>query len=207
MKKVIKEYEVYEYDELNDEAKEKVKDKLSDDIIEVRFFGYKDDMFYSVQELYGIDIESMVYDFSYSQGDGVSITCSNLLTSGFIKKMEEELTTLNNGKEALSKAFTFFKNNLSRFTASVKENNGRNAYFHESQVKVFFDDDELEDGFIYEKDDIGRINFLVYKTVKNIINYLYKSGYEYQEVNDEDIQEEARMNELVFLENGSIFNE
>lgn len=203
MKKVIKEYNVYNYEELSKEAKEKAFKLLEEVIIDGRFSWLEEFLTDELREAYGID-GRISYDLSYSQGSGLSFDCDEFLTKKTIDILKEGL----NEKESdiLLKLWQ---------EGSVNTKNG-GRYAYASGYQVYINEDMIEgidplkditseeDKKLFNAFHVVRVKII--KLYLSICGELEKQGYKVYEVSEEDVIEDCLNNDITFFEDGRIFN-
>lgn len=203
MKKIIKEYEVFNYEELSKEAKEKAFKLLEEVIVDGRFSWLEDYLMEDLNEFYGID-GRLSYDFSYSQGSGLSFACDSFLTEKTVKQLEEGLN--EEEKEVLMQ---LWKDN-----AVKTKTHHRSAFASGYQVEV--DDDMINNIDPYadmtpEKDKklVKAFHVVRVKIINlylSMCGRLEKEGYNVYNVSEKDVIEECKNNDITFLKDGSIAN-
>lgn len=196
-------YDVFTYDELSDEAKEKVKAMF------LRWRGEDNDLFTEscdtvLNDLFPNSDLKVQYSLSYSQGDGFNtygkLDVNDLLNVDLSKyplKDSKYITPLSD-KDAMKAVCE-----KADVTSIDLPENRRYGYSMADRIEVVPDYDvELADGETallnelekFAQDVMGRIN-----------NQLEDDGYNwFYEVTDEDIQEEISSQELEFTEDGEI---
>jgi hypothetical protein len=220
MKTITKEYQVYNYEELTGEGKEKAKEKLKDMIIESRFDILSEVLTEELSYKYGIN-GNIHYDLGYSQGDGLSFDTDELLTTQSLELLKIELVKKDIPEVTIQGVLKLVKDG--KIEAKTQNNNSRYVYASKYQVTISYEGYE-EDYTRLTVEDIESLKLngkrsedivfffrileeSIQKTYLLIAYELEKIGYKTYEVDEEDILEECSMLELTFLENGSIFNE
>lgn len=216
METITREFIVYNFNELNEDAKEKV--------IQFYMDGQEPSVFtdmakeYLTETAYKLDDELEVeYSFAYCQGDGLNIY-GNLDMKNFISQLQ------NNHMEVYSKARNKYKFTEEEYKLLSELLDGlhirldsanRYTYCTAFMIKAEY----VLDDFCYQvssDEDIERLEKnkeLIYKlveTIKDVITGVCKDleewGYRYfYEVDEEELQEWCEANEYKFLEDGSIF--
>lgn len=208
MRKVLKEYNVYKFDELKEDIKEKlIEEYVEDDYNCYCSYLLEDDMKDLAQnilneEFKGAKYDNVYYDLSYSQGSGSMIS------------FNIDLLDLNNKYKALTKKEI---EELEKFGGTeIKVYHDNNFYYHEYTFKIDYND--FTD-YYYEWEhikDIGKTQ----EKIENMINDLFKediikmnqnltkNGYALLQ-DTENFKENAilRLQENEFLENGQTFYE
>ena len=199
-------YDVYTYDELSDQAKEKARERVKDRILQWRDGSsdvFTDSCVTTLNELFPNSDLKVQYDLSYSQGDGFNtygkLKATDLIDVDFEKyplggTNIKPLSDKNAIKDVCEKAGIFditLENNL-RYCYSLADRIELDRTYEdelsEDEIKLL---DELE---TFAQDVMGHIN-----------SQLEDDGYNwFYEVTDEDIQEEISSQELEFTEDGEI---
>ena len=204
MKKTIIEKDVYKYGELNEEAKENVKNWL----LEV----YRDGEVFTqycleiMKAEYGLNNLDVNYNLGYSQGDGLSFT-------GKISIYDFITNPLN--KERLEKDFTQKELKTLYFLANTMElgsiiiNRVNYYYYHKNSVNFDYE---------YEIGDYLRGKEKLENVAEKFLNYiidlfdsecdkLEEYGYNYfYEISEEEAKEICTANDYKFFENGEFYN-
>ena len=212
MKTITKIFNIYNFDELNEKAKEKVlnteRDKLYNE-----HCNNVDDVIYEFLYNYGVGDAEYNYSLSYSQGDGVCFYNINLfsytrLTSKDyntkLNKFEIEALTLLNEKEY--KMFLQYLNEGYNIKIVKNSSNYCHAHTCSLEEEYYYSDNEEE-----EKE----INNLIYDLKKKMENIYYNMCYEIERlaynyieyISDNEIKEDINYLQsdcgLMFLEDGS----
>jgi hypothetical protein len=219
MLKIIKEYEVYEYNELSKEAKEVAFKKIEESIVDNRFEFLSSDFQEDIYYQYGI-VAKFYYDLSYNQGDGLSFVTDTLITLPFVAVVKEELRLKKLPEDTIDSVIQLMKD--SKIEASTKITNHHYAYASKNQVTVTYRG--FEDYHELTVEDIQSLK-LNSKTEADIegffqvledciaesymkITFEYeKKGYDVYEVSEEDIIDYCQSYGITFYESGRIFNE
>ena len=216
--KIIKEFEVYNYNELGDSAKQTARSLVYDAIVAGRCETLMGDLVEYCEEKYGLHLDenSIFYNFSNSQGDGVCFTYDNLVdyvnlteTSNldldelniFERVLVEQSATLN-----LDLLLEYLKDGFN--TVSIFRNSAR--YTHANTCTIDFTLYYNEDG-----DKEEEINNYMRNLCDNVIRKIYNEvckdledyGYQLLEIPEEDIETYIDDFDLKFLEDGRIFSE
>ena len=215
MKTITKTYKVYNYNELSDEAKEKVRQDYLDDPV-------RNDLFYEdcMETIYNLFPQSdlkVQYSLSSCQGDGLNIygildvfNLINLMKNretlpfALLKKVEKNMDVFTNEElDILSQYYNYYCNSIEipcnfRYCCSQAD------YIN------FADDwtEELENAQIeYNNDLIIKFEKFVRKFFSKFNNMFEKAGYDFlYNASEEEIEDWCEANEYMFLENGTLFN-
>jgi hypothetical protein len=227
MKQVTVVYDVYNFDELSEKAKEVVKDNLSEVIIRDRFEWLKSDLEESLKACYDIDGD-IFYSLTSSQGDGLYFDSDDLMTKPFYDLMMKMVEDNNSSVEdkatikAVVKVFYDHRSNLQVYTKHDHYN--RYAYASKRDINIdVLDEVVLEDlrGLkVFEdlsKDkaiaDSRHAFDMLLATFEKVVTRAYLKickdyediGYKVYEVSDEDIKDLIQSNDYVFHSDGRIF--
>lgn len=200
MRKVVREYEVYSYQELEEEAKERARQTISQSIVEQNFDYLEQDLLTLLEEDYGLkeDNVTLHYSLTYCQGDGLSFDCRDLLESKYFKdKMYEGLSV--GEKISLSKMIN--KGELSLFT--------KRSGCHLYQYALHSDVQTITNFYHCGKNKERLVEKIVKKlggVYMAICNRLEKIGYECYNVEEYDIEEYIDAYDIEFDKAGYIFN-
>ena len=200
MRKVVREYEVYSYEELGEEAKERARQTISEAIVEQNFDYLDEDLLTILSEDYDLkeDNIKLHYSISYCQGDGLSFDCKDLLESKYFKnKMYEGLTV--NEKISLSKMIN--KGELSLFT--------KRSGCHLYQYALHSDVQALTNFYHWGKNKEELVEKIIKKLGRvymEICDRLEKIGYECYNVEECDIEEYIDAYDIEFDKAGYVFN-
>ena len=195
-------YDVYTYDELSDEAKEKVKDLF------LQWRGedgdiFKEDCENSLAEMFPNSDLKVQYSLSYSQGDGFNtygtLSIKDLLNADFSKYPlnDSGITALANKDAILAACDKADVHDIDL------EENRRYGYSLADRLEVVPNDDEnlttedtalLSDLENFAREVMGAIN-----------SKFEKNGYDYfYEMSDEEVKDMADANEYEFTEDGEL---
>jgi hypothetical protein len=219
MLKVIKEYEVYEYKELSEEAKEVAFKKIEISIVDSRFEFLESDFQEDIYYQYGI-VAKLNYDLSYSQGDGLSFVTDTLITLPFVAVVKEELRLKKLPEGTIDSVIQLMKD--SKIEASTKITNHRYAYASKNQVTVTYRGYEDYQELTVEDIQSLKLNAkseadieAFFQVLEDCIAESYikickdyeKIGYAVYQVSEEDIIDYCQAYGITFYESGIIFNE
>ena len=215
MKTIIKTYNVYNYNELSDEAKEKVKQDYLDDPVRNDIF-YKDCM----ETIYNLFPQSdlrVQYSLSYCQGDGFNtygtldvFNLINLMRNkeklpfSLLNKIEKDIDIFTSEElDLLSQYYNYY-------CSSIKiPHNFRYCYSQADYIN-FSDDwiEELENAKIKYNDNlIIKFENFVRKFFSELNNMFEEEGYNFlYNVSEEEIEDWCEANEYMFFEDGTLFN-
>lgn len=196
-KTITREYEVYEYKELCEKAKEKVKEwYLNGQEAYIFTDMCKEDL----KNLFPNSELEVEYSLSYCQGDGFNIY-GTICLDEVLEKIADQFT---------AKELKFFKWVFNRYGSTFKmKSNHRYCYCICSRND--FSEDILSN-MEYEQmrgiptATLEKFNKLVGEYLDNLCGEFEKNGYDYfYEISDEDLQEECEANDWVFTSDGEFF--
>lgn len=210
--KIVKEFEVYNYNELSDSAKQVVRGLVYDAIDAGRCETLMGDLVEYCGEKYGIrlDEDSIFYNFSNSQGDGVCFTSKSLLSWSRLTHAEELnvfesklVKQLSNGD--LSILLKYLNED---YTISVYRDNSRYTHAHTCNIdfELYQSDNKLEAELINEC--VRQIcENIVRPTYDEVCKDLEEYGYGLLAIPEEDIETYIDDFDLKFLADGQVFSE
>lgn len=200
MRQVTRVYNIYKYDELSDEAKEKVKQEYLD-AQEPQFFS--EEVIETLADEYGITTLEAMYSLGYCQGDGLCL-------HGHI-----DFDDLKNKAEMKKVAFKGF--NISDWKAlkEIEDNDTSEITFKHHGHYCYSNsvDIDIEISY-YNTDKMYQMKErTVNKLLTNIKNWYFEQcsrfeqwGYDYfYEISEEDLKETCDCNNWEFYEDGRMF--
>ena len=215
MKTITKTYKVYNYNELSDEAKEKVKQDYLDDPV-------RNDLFYEdcMETIYSLFPQSdlkVQYSLSSCQGDGFNIygTLDVFNMINLMRNREKLPISLLNEIEKDIDAFTSEELDLlsqyyNYYCSSIKIPHNFRYCYSQSDYIDFADDwkDQLENAEMeYNENIIIKFEDFVKNFFSELNSMFEKDGYEFlYNASEEEIEDWCEVNEYMFLENGTLFN-
>ena len=214
MKTITKIFNIYNFDELSEKAKEKVVN-ASREYLYTEHCNNVDDVIYECLYNYGVGDAEYNYSLSYSQGDGVCFYNINLFSytrltnkdyNTKLNKFELEALTLLNEKEY--KMFLQYLNE--GYNIKIVKNNSNYCHSHTCSLEeeYYYNDDAEEE---------KAINNLIYDLKKKMENIYHKMCYEIERlaynyieyISDDEIKEEINYLQsdcgLMFQEDGSYY--
>ena len=201
METITRNYVVYDYSELSEEAKEKVKEWYIDD--DCRSDIFTEDIEYFLSENFSESELKVQYSLGYCQGDGLNIYGKLYLCDMLDKITFEGYTE----KEKRFIVWLFTKWNK-YFSVKIPANN-HYCYCIADQLDIRYD---LE--YDLEYDHIRDINYeAIRKFEIDIIDYFEKLCSDYEEAvykyfydpDEEEIADTCEANEWKFTEDGEFF--
>ena len=214
MRTITKIFNIYNFDELSEKAKEKVLNTVREHLY-TEHCNNVDDVIYECLYNYGVGDAEYNYSLNYSQGDGVCFYNINLfsytrLTSKDynkkLNKFEIEVLTLLNEKEY--KMFLQYLNE--GYNIKIVKNSSNYCHSHTCTLEeeYYYNDDAEEE---------KAINNLIYDLKKKMENIYHKMCYEIERlaynyieyISDDEIKEDINYLEsdcgLMFQEDGSYY--
>lgn len=199
MKTIVKEISLYDFNELNEDAKNEARNKYQKMLCDVDIF-YDDIIYYLKDEFPNSDLK-VQYSLGYCQGDGLNIY-GKLNLFDYLEKWDKQ----NKDKRTIE----FYLKN-SDCDCYLSENN-RYSYSLKNQEDVEeYLDDILDDLEYQEIRNIKRD--LLECFIKDMLKYMEEldkkfenDGYDYfYEFNDEDVQDWFSGNGIMFLKDGTLY--
>lgn len=188
---------LYKFDELSDEAKEEAISKNRDINVDDEYWFehiYEDAK--TIGSLIGITIENIYFRGFCSQGDGACFTGSYSYEKGSVRKLKEYApkdTALHSIAERL---FDIQKRYFYGVSAKVIH---RGHYMHENCTEITVDVEENPNRMDVTDPDAVCI------CLKDFMRWIYRTlekEYDHQ-IEDEQVAETLRSNDLEFMEDGS----
>lgn len=196
-KTIIKEYEVYEYKELCEEAREKVKKWYLEG---QEAYIFTENCLEYLKKLFPNSELKVEYSLNYCQGDGFNIY-GIIYLDEVLEKIADKFT---------AKELKFFEWIFNRYgsTFEIKPNL---RYCYCTCSNEDFSENILEN-LEYERirdiptRTLHKFNCLIGEYLDNLCGEFEKSGYDYfYEISDEELQDECEVNEWVFTVDGKFF--
>lgn len=196
----IIETEVFTFDELTDEAKEKAREWYREGALDYEWWDGVYDTAKTAGACLGIDVDKIYFSGFWSQGDGACFTGRYSYRKGWRKALKAEfggetlgkLTTIGEALQAVQKP-AFYK-----LAASVK-NTGRGS--DEYSVTIDVDTRDMpETGGRVDEDDLK-------DALRDFMRWIYRqleAEHEWLRA-DEQVDESIRMNEYTFTVDGEQF--
>jgi len=220
MKKITKTYEVYSFNELSAEAKEKVKNYYLTS--EIRNDIFQENVKYNLSYYFKNSELDYQYSLSYSQGDGFNIygkiNVDDIFNTFVLKELDVFLR-----KDIISqiKMHIPSKEMIVEFKDFVKENDlsiviPYNNQCTQSLAYALYFDGNIYDGVNLdnEKNNFSDDLILYIKDIRIFLieyidafnKYFEEFGYDFlYNISDEDMEEICIANEWHFLKNGDFF--
>ena len=209
MKTVCVEYEVYKYNELDDVAKEKVKQWY----LEGREpFIFTEDCEMDLENLFGENDLKVQYSLGYCQGDGFNIY-GKVYAESILNCLEK-----HNGGTQLKEFENILTDKEKRTILHYADEcgaieipmNNRYCYSLADYIDIA-DDWEYQLGYYsgyknIKVDVLKKFEKLVREIFETLCNSYEKYGYEYfYEISEEDLEEMCEANGYEFLADGTVF--
>ena len=215
MKTITKTYKVYNYNELSDEAKEKVQQHYLDDPV-------RNDLFYEncMETIYSLFPQSdlkVQYSLSYCQGDGFNtygtldvFNLINLMRNkeklpfSLLNKIEKDIDAFTNKElDMISQYYNYY-------CSSIKIPYNTHYCYSQSDYIDFADDwvEELANAEMeYNYDLIIQFEDFVKNFFSELNSMFEKEGYNFlYNVSEKEIKGWCEANKYMFLEDGTLFN-
>ena len=203
------EYQVYKYNELSAEAKEKVRQWYLEG---QEPYVFTDDVTEDLKCLFGNNDLKVQYSLAYCQGDGFNIY-GEVDTESIFKCLEEHRA----GEQLAKYENTLTDKEKKTILHYAKEcgaiklpYNNRYCYSLAEYIEIAEDwEYDLENYSCYKninKEVLKKFESLVRGIFRTLCKSYEKWGYEYfYEISEEDLEELCEANGYEFLENGKIF--
>lgn len=196
MKIIKRKYNTYDFSELNEAAKEHVRQWYLDD--DMRPVDWKEAVEQNLMVVFSNSDLHIQFSLNSCQGDGVNIYGE--LAPEDLVKLKDFYGDLDVFKDIY--LFEFPENLCGKFHFILKEN-ARYTYCVARCMEVVFDD--VVDGF---EDEIEACHKYAVSVIEALCQFYEKQGYNYlYTASDEEIQNTCDKNEWRFLENGEFFIE
>ena len=192
--------EVFLFDELTDEAKEKAREWYREGALDYEWWEFIYETAKTAGTCLGIDVDQIYFSGFWSQGDGACFTGSYAYRKGWRKALRAEfggetldkLTTIGEALQAAQKP-AFYK-----LAASVKNTNRGND---EYSVTIDVDTRDVpETGGRADEDELAY-------TLRSFMRWIYRqleAEYDWL-MSDEQVDESIRANEYTFTVDGKRF--
>ena len=196
-KTITREYEVYEYKELCDKAKEAVKEWYLEN---QEAYIFTDMCKEDLKNLFPNSELEVEYSLGYCQGDGFNIY-GKIYLDEVLEKIAEQFT---------AKELKFFSWIFNQYGSTFKMESNRHYCYCICSRNDFTEDilDWLEqDGMRgIPTETIQKFNKLVGEYLDDLCGEFEKDGYAYfYEISDEDLQEACEANDWTFTADGKFF--
>jgi hypothetical protein len=198
MKKIIKEFNVYQFNELSEKAKDKAVDILTEMFIEDRFSSFTDECYEVLKDVYNIiDPKNLQYSLSNSQGDGLSFDVEEFNVSTIRESILKDGSVLKETKDLIKDY-----GHEDKIFITIKSKS-RYPYAHMNQVSISVTED-LED-MIRNEDIMEDIRRAYGRQYLKIAKGLEDNGYNLQRVTLEEVEEYVNDNNIYFYEDGKMY--
>lgn len=202
MKKIIKEITVYNYSELSNEAKEKVKQWYLDDPIRTDLFSEDCNEWYA-ENFPNSELKAS-YSLNYCQGDGYNTT-GTLYYEDVIDKLdlkEKDKKILHSYFDNSGISYIFCSDNWYGYSCKFLDKKDTTGILEDIS-------NELEDKEIkFNKELLEEFLIKTFDYFEDIDKTFEEDGYKYfYEVGEEEISEACEANEWMFREDGTFYKE
>lgn len=207
MRKIMKEINIYSFEELKEETQNKLINDFKDILSNDNFDMLSEDYNYILKEKYKLYNFEINYSLSYCQGDGVCFYNNryNLLSYEVLKNKDVENANIFEkyiieNDLINDKLLQYLENgyNLGIFKRYSNYSYASTCFI---DYEYYYNDDEQETINKY----IDSLVDILYKLYINICEELEKIGYSNYDVSDQEVKEYIEDNEFEFLENGEIY--
>lgn len=208
MREIIKKFNVYQYSELSDEAKAKVRSWYIDYTLRSEELTFQIDQ--DLKNLFPNSELKVEWSLSYCQGDGVNVY-GDLCFMDLVNMVQNHLC--GDDYKAFENFFSPKEIKTAKFYSEycgdvkLPYNLMGYAYCYVSQI-------DLEADFTYEMshfrninlDLLGKMETYVKRVIRKYCLDCEETGYKYlYEPDEEEIEESCEVNEWEFLEDGTFY--
>ena len=196
MPKIIEKL-AYEYNELSDKAKQKLKDRYCEDCTDMLYFEveFEVESLETILEEMGFSNPKIAYSGFWSQGDGASFTCDKWqYKKGMLTNIKQSYPTWESLHLIAKELQSLSKKTGYTLEFSIYRTNHR--YCHENTVACDFGYNE------YDEKIQEYVDYAVKWLCKTLYNSLEKSYYD--TTSDEAIADFYTANDYLFDENGRV---
>lgn len=203
MKTITKKYEVFNYDELSDSAKERVRNFFGENDADIETDMLEEDFKYYVEEKYpyysGLKFQ---WSLGHCQGDGLSFSAQINLSKYL------DANANNKGSKAFNLKTSVY-DAVCNFVWGLHSTGNTNMYCYASKSHIEWDYN-YQDGIerIRIEKLVNQIIEEISSEYMDICRELEEIGYKAYEnlYSDEYAKETCEANEYTFLEDGTMFN-
>lgn len=199
---MIKETEVFTFDELSDSAKEKARDWWKSQGLDCEWWECVDEQYKTACKLFGLDISRIMFSGFWSQGDGASFTGAYSYRKGALQALKKEFPQWAEIHDICKRLTQMQKPNFYGVNVDISQN-GR--YCHE--MTMSFNISVYIEGQGERYDIPQRLEEEVEEIFRDLARDIYKSleaEYDYL-TSDEQVDEMILCNEYQFTEDGEIY--
>lgn len=207
MRKIVKEINIYKFEELKEETQNKIIKDFKDQLINQNFNNFSDEIKLHLKDNYKLYDLEVDYSLNYCQGDGICFYNNryNLLSYEVLKNKDiknanifEKYIIENNLINDKLLDYLCEGYNLGIFKRNINYSYASTCFI---DYEYYYNDDEKEAINKY----IDSLVNILYKLYINICEELEKIGYSNYDVADQEVKEYIEDNEFEFLENGEIY--
>lgn len=199
---MIKETQVFTFNELSDSAKEKARDWWKSNGLDYEWWECVYEQYTTACKLFGLDISRIMFSGFWSQGDGASFTGTYSYKKGALQALKKEFPLWTEIHDTCKRLTRMQKPNFYGVNVDISQN-GR--YCHEMtmrfNVSVYIEGSgeryDIPQGLEDECADIFRdLAKDIYKSLESEYDFL---------MSDEQVDECILCNEYQFTEGGEIY--
>ena len=209
MKKIVKEINIYSFEELKEDTQNKIMKDFKEILINDNFDMLSENYNYILKEKYKLYNFDINFSLSYCQGDGVCFYNNkyNLLSYEVLKNKDIKNSNIF---EKYIIENDLINDELLQYledgyNLGIFKRNSNYSYATTCFIdyEYYYNDDEKETINKY----IDSLVNILYKLYINICEELEKIGYSNYNVSDQEVKEYISDQEYEFLENGEIYEE
>ena len=207
MKKIVKEINIYKFDELKEDTQNKIIKDFKEILINDNFDMLSENFNYILKDNYKLYNFEINYSLSYCQGDGVCFYNNkyNLLSYEVLKNKDTKNANIFEKyiieNDLINDELLQYLEN--GYNLGIFKRNSNYSYAATCFIdyEYYYNDDEKEAINKY----IDSLVNILYKLYINICEELEKIGYSNYNVSDQEVKEYISDQEFEFLENGEIY--
>jgi hypothetical protein len=191
---------LYEYDELSEEAQEKVIEKYSDINTNYDWWDTTYEDTKEIGKLMGIDITNIYFSGFSSQGDGACFEGSYQYAKNSVKALKEYAPQDKELHRIAEGLYKLQKEHFYRLQATVKQS-GRSYHKYSTDIRI-------EDAQGYRIELKMTVENELSTLLRDFMEWIYRmleKEYEYQTA-EAQIEETIRANDFQFLKDGTTAN-
>ena len=202
MEIIKREYKVYTFDELTEEAQYKAIEHLSDINVDYEWYEYDFEDYKTIGAMLGIEIKDIFFSGFYSQGDGACFTGRYEYKNNSVKSIKEYAPEDNELHKIAEGLYLAQKVNFYRVTGNIEH---RGHYYHSrcTDITLYNEDNQNNEYAFY-----GDTEYIITELLRDFMNWIYHSlnkQYEYL-TSREAIIETIVANDYSFTEDGKLFS-
>ncbi len=195
MKKITKVYEGHTFDELDDTAKDRVRQWFAEGLCDFHEVVYED--FKGIADLMGITVKNIYFSGFSSQGDGAMFEGNYSYKKQSVKAIKDYAPN----DQQLHEIATTLQKLQKKYFYSLSANIAHYGYYYHSRCNTI----TVENCYTWQEIDHDTESDLA-ECLRDLMDWLYKQlekEYDYQ-LSEEVISESCEANEYYFTKKGEI---